>query len=64
MINRRGMLSRIEQAEQAGVPISNYGVCIAKLEGVLERVLSPFPAALDAYRKAKKINGGTNGIEN
>lgn len=59
------MLSRIAQAEQAGVGISNYGVCIAKLQGVLERVLSPFPAALEAYKKAKKsLNGGRNGSEN
>ncbi len=63
MINRRGMLSRIQLAEQAGVPISNYGVCIAKLQGVIERVLSPFPAALDAYKKEKKLlsKGGLNG---
>ena len=64
MVNHRAMLSRIAQAEQAGVGISNYGVCIAKLQGVIERVLSPFPAALDAYRKAKKINGGKNGTKN
>ncbi|MBU1085903.1 MAG: [FeFe] hydrogenase H-cluster maturation GTPase HydF [Candidatus Omnitrophica bacterium] len=65
MVNRRAMLSRIALAEQAGVGISNYGVCIAKLQGVIERVLSPFPAALDAYKKAKKIlDGGNNGIKN
>lgn len=66
MINRRGMLSRIQQAEQSGVGISNYGVCIAKLQGVLERVISPFPAALEAYKTAKKLllSGGNNGIKN
>ena len=35
-----------------GIPITNYGVAISCAQGVLERVLSPFPDALDAYRKA------------
>jgi len=52
MINRREMLGRIQQAQAAGVPITNYGLCIAQTQGVLKRVLSPFPAALDAYRRA------------
>jgi [FeFe] hydrogenase H-cluster maturation GTPase HydF len=43
MINRREMLSRIMQAQAAGVPIVNYGVCIAHLMGILPRALSPFP---------------------
>lgn len=49
MQNRREVLSRIEKCESAGVPITNYGLCIAQTQGVLKRVLSPFPAALDAY---------------
>ncbi len=43
VINRRMMLSRIQLAKSYGVPITNYGVCISYLHGVLERVLSPFP---------------------
>jgi len=54
MHNRRTMLTRIEQCRAAGVPITNYGVCIAKTQGVLRRVLSPFPFALLAYDKALK----------
>jgi len=50
MVTRREMLAHIYQARQSGVPITNYGVCISKLQGVLERVLSPFPAALDVVR--------------
>jgi len=42
MINRREMLSRIMQAQTAGVPIVNYGVCIAYIMGILPRALSPF----------------------
>lgn len=54
MINRRSMLSRLEQAKAAGVPVTNYGVCISFVQGVLERALSPFPAALDAYQRSMK----------
>lgn len=43
MINRGEMLSRIMQAQTAGVPIVNYGVCIAYVLGILHRALSPFP---------------------
>ncbi|MFW0860563.1 MAG: [FeFe] hydrogenase H-cluster maturation GTPase HydF [Dethiobacter sp.] len=43
MINRREMLARIAQAQEAGVPIVNYGVAIAHLKGILPRALSPFP---------------------
>ncbi|MCG0237881.1 MAG: [FeFe] hydrogenase H-cluster maturation GTPase HydF [Firmicutes bacterium] len=42
MINRRLMVSRIRRARAAGVPIVNYGICIAYLMGVLPRALSPF----------------------
>ncbi len=54
MLNRRETLSRIEQARQAGVPITNYGMCIAYVQGVINRVLSPFPAALDAFERTVK----------
>ena len=51
MQNRREVLSRIEKCEAAGVPITNYGLCISQTQGVLRRVLSPFPAALDAFEE-------------
>ena len=41
-INRREILSRIYKCEHAGVAITNYGVCISALKGVLPRVLEPF----------------------
>ena len=50
MHNRREMLSRISKAKRAGVPITNYGIAISKVQGVLERVLTPFPRALAAYK--------------
>ncbi|MEQ8221879.1 MAG: [FeFe] hydrogenase H-cluster maturation GTPase HydF [Candidatus Eremiobacterota bacterium] len=54
MLTRREMLFRIHKARQEGVPVTNYGLCIAFIQGVIERVLSPFPAALDAYRREKR----------
>jgi [FeFe] hydrogenase H-cluster maturation GTPase HydF len=54
MQNRREVLSRIEKCEAVGVPITNYGLCISQTQGVLRRVLSPFPAALDAYEEELK----------
>ncbi len=53
MLNRREMLFRIQRAEQEGVSITNYGVCISFLHGILERTLSPFPAALNVFRKCR-----------
>ncbi|MCK5595579.1 [FeFe] hydrogenase H-cluster maturation GTPase HydF, partial [bacterium] len=55
MINRREMLFRIQRAKQEGVSITNYGVCISFLHGVLERVLSPFPAVLNAFKKIRGV---------
>lgn len=53
MWNRREMLSRILKCQQAGVPITNYGLTIAYSLGIFERALQPFPAALEFYRNAK-----------
>ena len=51
--NRREVLSRILKCRQAGVPITNYGLAIAFSLGIFERALTPFPAALDAYRRQR-----------
>ena len=48
MITRREMLHRLQTAGSRGVPITNYGVAISHLKGVLARVLEPFPDALAA----------------
>lgn len=41
MLNRREMLHRIASARAAGVPIVNYGVLLACLNGILPRALAP-----------------------
>lgn len=43
MLNEREMKSRIERAVDAKIPITNYGTAIAKVHGILNRSLSPFP---------------------
>ncbi len=42
MINRTEMLRRITECRRRGVPMTNYGVAISKVQGVLPRVLRPF----------------------
>ncbi|MBI5744125.1 MAG: [FeFe] hydrogenase H-cluster maturation GTPase HydF [Elusimicrobia bacterium] len=53
MLTRTEILNRMGKAKAAGVPITNYGTAISECKGVLERVLSPFPEALRAYRAAR-----------
>lgn len=48
-MNRNEMLSRTRAACAAGVPITNYGMAIAVVQGVLRRVLEPFPEAHAAF---------------
>ena len=45
MLNEREMQYRVRQAVDAGVPITNYGVAIAQMHGILRRSLGPFPDA-------------------
>jgi len=51
MWNRREVLSRIIRCQQAGVPITNYGLAIAYSLGIFARALRPFPGALEAYQQ-------------
>lgn len=54
MINRREMLNRLSNAQEAGVPVTNYGVAISLLQGVIKRSLAPFPSALLAFENEMK----------
>lgn len=51
MLGRKETLSRIHRAKEAGVAITNYGLCISYVQGVLERALSPFPEVVALYQK-------------
>jgi [FeFe] hydrogenase H-cluster maturation GTPase HydF len=41
MFNRKYVLSRVEKTRQAHVPMSNYGVVLAYLSGILEKISLP-----------------------
>jgi [FeFe] hydrogenase H-cluster maturation GTPase HydF len=49
MLTRREMLARLRKAKEASVPVTNYGLAISFCQGVIRRVLSPFPSALIAF---------------
>ena len=39
MFNRRHVLSRIAECRSAGVPVSNYGIVLAKLTGIIDKIV-------------------------
>ena len=43
-LSEREMKYRIACAKDACVPITNYGICIAYIHGILKRSVQPFPA--------------------
>ena len=48
MLNEREMRSRAMRAVTAAVPMTNYGIAMAHMNGILQRSLAPFPEALAA----------------
>jgi len=52
MLTREEMMNRVQAARTAGVALTNYGVCIAALHGVLERVLEPFPDVVRVWHES------------
>ncbi len=66
IVTRRHMLARLRAARKQHVPMTNYGMTISFLQGVIERVLLCHPEALQAYLttlnqlKGESIDKGTN----
>ena len=54
IVTRRHMLARLRQAKSQDVPMTNYGVTISYLQGVLPRVLACHPDAKAAFDEALK----------
>ncbi|MCI8374517.1 MAG: [FeFe] hydrogenase H-cluster maturation GTPase HydF [Lachnospiraceae bacterium] len=52
MLSEREMQCRVEQAAVGGVPMTNFGILIAYMKGILKRSLDPFPEMADL------LNGG------
>ena len=46
MLNEREMKYRLKCAEDAGVPMTNYGTAIAHMKGILKRSIAPFEKEL------------------
>ncbi len=42
MITRRQLFNRLQPAIKAGVPVTNYGMAIAYVQGIFERAIAPF----------------------
>jgi predicted GTPase len=42
MITRRQLVNRLKPAIDAGIPVTNYGMAIAWMQGIYKRAISPF----------------------
>lgn len=49
MLNKREMMYRISYAKNKNIPIVNYGVLIAHVQGLMPRAIEMFPAAKMIY---------------
>ena len=47
--------NRVREANSLGVAISNYGLVISYIQGVLPRIISPFPELRDLSRELTGI---------
>lgn len=52
VVTRQHMLSRVAEANRQNVPMTNYGIAISYLQGVLTRALELHPDAKKAYDEA------------
>lgn len=46
MLNEKEMKSRLSRCAENGTPITNYGIAIAQMHGILKRSVEPFPEIL------------------
>jgi predicted GTPase len=51
MLNRREMMYRISYAKSKNIPIVNYGVLIAYVQGLMPRAIEMFPLAKMIYEE-------------
>jgi hypothetical protein len=42
MITRKQLHNRLNMAIKAGVPVTNYGMAIAYVQGIYKRAIAPF----------------------
>lgn len=58
MADRADMLRRIRDCDRQHVPITNYGLAVAKVDGTLQRLIEPF--FKDAVEEKKILTGKIN----
>ncbi len=51
MLTEKEMRYRLRSCQSAGVPVTNYGILIAYLNGILKRTLEPFPDIFSILEK-------------
>ncbi len=56
MVNRRELIHRVDKAKAQGVPITNYGILMAYLSGILERIVAPFRNGVVKIELSDKIS--------
>lgn len=64
MLNEREMKYRLKSAVDAGIPMTNYGIAIACMKGILERSLKPFPEIAKMLEESTRENGEEKGAYN
>lgn len=57
MLNHREMYARLERCAQSQVPVTNYGIAIAQMHGMLGRALKPFPALYRQWAQCTRAEG-------
>ncbi|MGM0499956.1 MAG: [FeFe] hydrogenase H-cluster maturation GTPase HydF [Bacillota bacterium] len=56
MLNKKEVISRLQEADNLGIPVINYGMAIAQLHGILDRALKPFASAYRMWMAEKEKN--------
>lgn len=51
MLNKPEMKYRMNYARERGIPMTNYGILLAHVQGILERAIAPFPSARLAWEE-------------
>jgi [FeFe] hydrogenase H-cluster maturation GTPase HydF len=55
-LNRREVMYRQKEAKAGGIPMTNYGVTLAWVHGILDRALDPFPLAKMMWEEADDVS--------
>ncbi|MBD3380163.1 MAG: [FeFe] hydrogenase H-cluster maturation GTPase HydF [Candidatus Omnitrophica bacterium] len=60
MVTRRELLARVARAKRQKVPITNYGIIISYMSGILERVITPFGDRAREQKNRRRKNAREN----